>query len=41
MTTDTYPGKVYEGCVFFLASQGKFTPKNGQTEKVRVKWSTG
>jgi len=28
---------VYEGCVFFLASQGEFTPKNVQTPKVSVK----
>ncbi len=37
VTTDTYPGKVYEGCVSFLASQSEFTPKNVQTEKERVK----
>jgi quercetin dioxygenase-like cupin family protein len=37
VTTDTYPGKAYEGCILFLASQGEFTPKNVQTEKERVK----
>jgi len=37
VTTGTYPGKVYEGCVSFLASQSEFTPKNVQTEKERVK----
>lgn len=35
--TDTYPGKVYEGKVTFIASQAEFTPKNVQTEKERVK----
>lgn len=37
VTTDTYPGKVYEGRVSFIASQAEFTPKNVQTEKERVK----
>lgn len=37
VTTDTYPGKVYEGYISFLASQAEFTPKNVQTEKERVK----
>lgn len=37
VTTDTYPGKVYDGHVSFLASQAEFTPKNVQTEKERVK----
>jgi HlyD family secretion protein len=36
-TTDTYPGKVYDGLVSFISSQAEFTPKSVQTEKVRVK----
>jgi HlyD family secretion protein len=37
LTTDTYPGKYYDGRVSFIASQAEFTPKNVQTEKERVK----
>jgi len=37
ITTDTYPGKPYEGRVSFIADQAEFTPKNVQTEKERVK----
>ncbi|MGD0518004.1 MAG: efflux RND transporter periplasmic adaptor subunit, partial [Thermoguttaceae bacterium] len=37
VTTDTYPGKDYEGRVSFIAQQAEFTPKNVQTEKERVK----
>lgn len=37
VTTDTYPGKRYEGRVSFIASQAEFTPKSVQTEKERVK----
>ncbi|MCC6362490.1 MAG: efflux RND transporter periplasmic adaptor subunit [Bryobacterales bacterium] len=37
LTTDTYPGKHYEGRVSFIASQAEFTPKNVQTGKERVK----
>ncbi len=37
VTTDTYPGKVYEGTVSFLASEAEFTPKIVQTAKERVK----
>jgi HlyD family secretion protein len=37
VTTDTYPGKTYEGRVSFISSQAEFTPKSVQTEKVRVK----
>jgi HlyD family secretion protein len=36
-TTDTYPGKAYEGRISFISSQAEFTPKSVQTEKVRVK----
>ncbi|MGB7621170.1 MAG: HlyD family efflux transporter periplasmic adaptor subunit [Terriglobia bacterium] len=37
VTTDTYPGRRYEGYVSFIASKAEFTPKNVQTEKERVK----
>ncbi len=37
LTTDTYPGKTYEGRVTFISSQAEFTPKNVQTLKERVK----
>lgn len=37
VTTDTYPGKIYEGRVSFISSEAEFTPKNVQTEKERVK----
>jgi HlyD family secretion protein len=37
ITTDTYPGKTYEGRISFIAPQAEFTPKNIQTQKERVK----
>lgn len=37
VTTDTYPGKVYEGRVTFISAQAEFTPKNVQTQAERVK----
>ena len=37
VTTDTYPGKRYEGRLSFIASEAEFTPKNVQTDKERVK----
>lgn len=37
VTTDTYPGKGYEGRISFIASQAEFTPKSVQTQKERVK----
>jgi len=37
VTTDTWPGKAYEGTVTFIASEAEFTPKNVQTQKERVK----
>jgi HlyD family secretion protein len=37
VTTDTFPGKSYEGHLSFLAPQAEFTPKNIQTQKERVK----
>jgi HlyD family secretion protein len=35
--TDTWPGKVYDGTVTFIAPEAEFTPKNVQTRKERVK----
>ncbi len=37
LTTDTFPGKAYDGVVSFIASEAEFTPKNVQTGKERVK----
>ncbi len=37
MTTDTFPGKRYEGRVSFISRQAEFTPKTVQTRKERVK----
>jgi HlyD family secretion protein len=37
VTTDTWPGKSYEGTVTFIATDAEFTPKNVQTQKERVK----
>lgn len=37
LTTDSYPGKVYEGRVSFIASQAEFTPKQIQTKEERVR----
>jgi HlyD family secretion protein len=37
VTTDTYPGKVYQGRVSFIASEAEFTPKQIQTQQERVK----
>ena len=33
VTTDSYPGKVYEGRVTFIASEAEFTPKQIQTQR--------
>jgi HlyD family secretion protein len=35
--TDTFPDKVYEGTIGFIASEAEFTPKTVQTAKERVK----
>lgn len=35
--TDTYPDKIYEGTLSFIASEAEFTPKLVQTTKERVK----
>ena len=37
VTTDSFPGKRYEGRVAFIASEAEFTPKTVQTRKERVK----
>src|SRR2546423_1351413 len=37
VTTDSYPGKQYEGRVTFISSQAEFTPKQIQTHEERVK----
>lgn len=37
VTTDSYPGKTYEGRVSFISSQAEFTPKQIQTREERVK----
>ena len=37
ITSDTYPGKRYEGRVSFIASEAEFTPKTVQTRKERSK----
>ena len=37
VTTDSFPGKVYEGSITFISSEAEFTPKNVQTTKERVK----
>ena len=37
LTTDSYPGKVYDGRVTFISSQAEFTPKQIQTQEERVK----
>ncbi len=37
VTTDSYPGKTYEGSVIYISSEAEFTPKNVQTQEERVK----
>lgn len=37
ITSDTFPGKEYEGEVSFIASSAEFTPKNVQTTEERVR----
>lgn len=37
VTTDSYPGKTYEGRVTFIASEAEFTPKQIQTQEERIK----
>jgi len=37
VTTDSYPGKIYDGRVSFIASEAEFTPKQIQSTEERVK----
>jgi HlyD family secretion protein len=37
ITTDAFPGKVYDGRVSFISSDAEFTPKQIQTSEERVK----
>lgn len=37
VTTDSYPDKVYNGTISYIASEAEFTPKTVQTEEERVK----
>jgi HlyD family secretion protein len=37
VTTDSYPDKVYEGRISFIASEAEFTPKQIQTPEERIK----
>ena len=37
ITSDTYPGKEYDGQVTFIGSQAEFTPRNVQTTEERIK----
>jgi HlyD family secretion protein len=37
VTTDSFPGKVYQGRISFIASEAEFTPKQIQTPEERVK----
>jgi HlyD family secretion protein len=37
ITTDSYPGKIYDGRVSFISSEAEFTPKQIQTQEERVK----
>lgn len=37
ISTDSYPGKRYEGTVTYISPEAEFTPKNVQTKEERVK----
>ncbi len=37
ITSDTFPGKRYDGIVSYIASEAEFTPKNVQTTEERVR----
>jgi HlyD family secretion protein len=37
VTTDSYPGKIYNGRVSFISSEAEFTPKQIQSTDERVK----
>jgi multidrug resistance efflux pump len=36
VSVDSFPNKVFEGRVSYIASEAEFTPKNVQTKKERV-----
>ena len=36
VTTDSYPGKAFNGRVTFISSEAEFTPKSVETHKERV-----
>jgi len=36
VSVDSFPGKVFQGRVSYIASEAEFTPKNVQTQKERV-----
>lgn len=37
VTTDSFPGKIYQGRIAYIASEAEFTPKQIQTRQERVK----
>jgi HlyD family secretion protein len=37
VTSDSFPGKVFDGHVSFISSEAEFTPKQIQTQQERVK----
>jgi HlyD family secretion protein len=37
VTTDSHPGKTYDGVIGFISSEAEFTPKTVQTTKERVR----
>lgn len=37
VSSDTWPGKVYDGTVTYISPEAEFTPKSVQTQKERVK----
>jgi HlyD family secretion protein len=37
LSTDSFPGKKYEGRISFISSEAEFTPKQIQTKEERVK----
>jgi len=37
ISSDTYPGRTYEGEVMFIGSEAEFTPRNVQTAEERIK----
>ena len=37
LSTDSFPGKTYDGRISFISSEAEFTPKQIQTKEERVK----